>query len=90
MNLLLNEIFPNAKIINDYFDFHELNMFWAKTNAIYQIFNKNILRKIKNNMNNTLQYCIEQIWNYIVKLNGFYYKKIFKHIYIDGTLIKFC
>ena len=84
MNLLLNEIFPNAKIINNYFDFNELNMFWAKTNAIYQIFNKNIVRKINKNINininNTLQYCIEQIWIYKVKINGFYYKKIFRHI----------
>ena len=83
INLLLNKIFPNVKIIKNYFDFSEVNMFWGKINAIHQIFKNNFIRKIKNKnkkFNNIIQYCIERIWIYIVKLNGFYYKKIFKHI----------
>ena len=81
-NSLLNEIFPNVKILKNYFDFPEGNMFWAKTNAIYQIFDKNIVLKIKEqneDLKDIIQHCIERIWLYIVKLNGYNYKKIFKH-----------
>lgn len=83
INLLLNEIFPNVKIIKNYSDFSEVHMFWAKTSAIYQIFKKNIVKKIKKankNLNNTIPNFIDRIWIYIVRLNGFYYKQIFKHI----------
>lgn len=47
INLLLNKIFPNVKIIKN-FDFSEVNMFWGKINAIHQIFKNNFIRKIKN------------------------------------------
>jgi len=81
-NLLLNEIFPNVKIVKTYFEFPEGNMFWAKTNAIYQIFDKYFVLKIKKEnqgLDNTIQNSLERIWIYLVKLNGYYYKKIFKH-----------
>jgi lipopolysaccharide biosynthesis protein len=83
LNILLNEIFKNFKIIKNNSDFQEVKMFWAKTKAIHQIFKKNILKKIqeeKNNLNNTIQHFTDRIWIYTVRLNGFYYKKIFKHI----------
>lgn len=84
INLLLNEIFPQYKILKNNFAFlEEVNMFWAKTNAIHQIFAKNIVERIKEkniNLNNNIQHCIKRIWIYIVKLNGYHYKKIFKHI----------
>ena len=83
INLLLNEIFPNVKIIKNYSDFSEVHMFWAKTSSIYQIFKKNIVKKIKKvnkNLNNTIPNFIDRIWIYTVRLNGFYYKQIFKHI----------
>ena len=83
INLLLNEIFPNVKIIKNYSDFSEVHMFWAKTSAIYQIFKKYIVEKIKKvnkNLNNTIPNFIDRIWIYTVRLNGFYYKQIFKHI----------
>ena len=84
MNSFLKEIFPNVKILIDNFDLPEWNnMFWAKTNAIHQIFDKNIVEKIKKKnkiLGNIIQHCIERIWFYIVKLNGYYYKKVFKHI----------
>ena len=83
LDILLNEIFKNFKIIKNKSNFQEVNMFWAKSKAIHQIFKKNILKKIQkenNNLNNTIQNFIDRIWIYIVKLNGFYYKKIFKHI----------
>lgn len=83
INLLLNEIFPNYKILKNYYDFpEEVNMFWTKTNAIHQIFAKKIIERIKKenkNFNNNIQNCLKRIWIYIVKLNGYYHKKIFKH-----------
>ena len=82
MNVLLKEMFPKVKIIKNYFDLPEWNnMFWVKTKAIHQIFQKNVLEKLKK-MNRiiSIQHCVERIWFYIAKLNGYYYKKIFKHI----------
>ena len=84
INLLLNEMFPNYKILKNYYDSpEEVDMFWAKTNAIHKIFTKKIIIRIKNenkNFNNAIQNYIKRIWIYIVKLNGYYHKKIFKHI----------
>ena len=57
-------------------------MFWAKVNAIYQIFGirfKKIFPKELNQINGTIMHGIERIWLYLVKLNGYYYKIIFKH-----------
>lgn len=63
-------------------DFPTGNMFWARVNAIHQIFKieyeKNLFIE-KDQKNWTLIQVIERIWLYIVKLNGYYYNKIFKH-----------
>lgn len=82
MNALLREMFPKVRIIKNYFDLPEWNnMFWVKTKAIHQIFEKHIVEKLKKmNRNISIQQCVERIWFYIVKLNGYYYKKIFKYI----------
>ena len=63
-------------------DFPAGNMFWARVNAIHQIFNE----KYENNLYLeigqrywTITNAIERIWLYLVKLNGYYYNKIFKH-----------
>ena len=56
------------------------NMFWAKIKAIYQIFKvKLYYPKELNQTNGTIMHGIERIWLYLVKLNGYYYKSIFKH-----------
>ena len=57
------------------------NMFWAKTDSIHQIFYFNLEREIqlKNQLDANLIYGIERIWLYLVELNGYFYKKIFKH-----------
>ena len=56
------------------------NMFWAKTKAIYQIFNIRLrFPKELNQTNDTIMHGIERIWLYLVKLNGYYYKAILKH-----------
>ena len=83
MNYILKKLGFNYEISPNYFDFPEGNMFWAKVKAVYQIFYINIKNRIpkeKGQLNLTLIHAVERIWLYIVKLNGFYYKKIYKHI----------
>ena len=58
------------------------NMFWAKITAIYSIFDilsEKLFYKSLKRMNKTALELFEFIWLYLVKLNGYYYKKIFKH-----------
>ena len=57
------------------------NMFWARIDSIKQIFNRKIIKVIynENNIKNGDKFhFIEALWLYLVKLNGYYYKKIFK------------
>ena len=74
INFLINQIFPGykkGKILN----FPAGNMFWAKFEAIYQIFNLVINKKLcKEGAPLTVLYALERIWLYIVKMNGYYYK----------------
>ena len=79
MNFILKKIFGNVKIGN-YFQFPAGNMFWAKTEAIYQIFNIRLrFPKELNQTNQTIMHAVERIWLHLVKLNGYYYKIILKH-----------
>ena len=81
MNLLLNKIFPGY-FIKKVLVFPAGNMFWAKVDAIYQIYEQNIEKQCPEEINmsqKTILHAIERIWLYLVKLNGYYYKKIFKH-----------
>ena len=59
------------------------NMFWAKVNSIFQIFDKEFQNHIKNSIEQKPKrnaiYVMERLLIVIVKLNGYYYKKIFKH-----------
>ena len=83
MNYIIKKIFHDIHISENYFDFPEENMFWARINAIYQIFEINIEKKFyneKRKLDSIIMYNIERIWLFLVKLNGYYYKKIFKHI----------
>ena len=78
---LLKKINKNAKIGN-IIDFPAGNMFWAKVEAVYQIFNLNILDtfpKENYQVDGTIMHGIERFWLFLVKMNNFYYKKIFKH-----------
>ena len=82
MNFILKHLFKkNTLEVGKQLIFPSGNMFWARFNAIYQIFNinfKNIIPKEKNQINGTFMHAIERIWLYLVKLNGYYYKIIFK------------
>ena len=80
MKFLLKRIFPKYKL-GTKLDFPAGNMFWAKTNSIYQIFEIDLDKmfdKEKDQTNDTIMHGIERIWLYLVKLNGYYYKTIFK------------
>ncbi len=79
MDFILQKIFGAFKV-GEKLDFPAGNMFWAKTKAIYQIFNIRLkYPKELNQTNGTIMHGIERIWLYLVKLNGYYYKTIFKH-----------
>ena len=57
-------------------------MFWAKVNAVFQIFEINFKKafpKEMNQTNDTIMHGIERLWLFLVKLNGYYYKMIFKY-----------
>ena len=78
MNFLLRELFHKFKISDQYFDFPGGNMFWARTKAIYQIFKKDLRNHIpEEKSSKNILYAIERIWLFIVKINGYYYKKYF-------------
>ena len=58
-------------------------MFWARIDAIHQIFKIKFTNKFPEELgqlNKTIMHAIERIWLYLVKLNGYYYKVIFKII----------
>ena len=58
-------------------DFPAGNMFWARTSAVYQIFNEKVIKKTpeeRGQIDGTVLHAIERIWPYLAKLNGFYYK----------------
>ena len=80
MKFILCKLFHICKL-GEILNFPAGNMFWAKINSIYQLFlydfNK-YFPKEDNQINNTIMHGIERIWLYLVKMNGFYYKMIFK------------
>ena len=83
MKYLLQKLFHNFKLkIGEKIVFPVGNMFWAKINAIFQIFNENFKNEIPEEFgqkDGTIMHGIERIWLYIVQSNGYYYKTIFKH-----------
>lgn len=83
MNYILKIIFQNYKIGNQLY-FPAGNMFWARVKAVHQIFEYNfdkMFSRENNQVNDTIMHAIERIWLYLVKLNGYFYKTIFKSIY---------
>ena len=82
MKYILKKLFPNYRI-GEKLDFPAGNMFWARTNSIFQIFEYNFNKKFvieKDQTNDTIMHGIERIWLYLVKLNGYYYKTIYKSV----------
>ena len=81
---LFETLFPLLKLkIGNILDFPVGNMFWARTNAVYQIFDEKIMNKSpeeRRQFDGTLLHGIERIWLYLAKINGFYYKNILNYI----------
>ena len=80
MIYLLSKIFPGYKFSDKYFDFPAGDMFWARTKAIYQIFKIDLRHDIPSEKGSkNILYAIERIWLFIVKINGYYYKKYYNY-----------
>ena len=54
-------------------------MFWARTEAMSQIFQRDKINEILKDK--YYPWVFERTLCYFVKINGFYYKKIFKYKY---------
>ena len=82
MNYIIKKIFPGhqvGKILN----FPAGDMFWAKVDAIHQVFEKKFSKKFSiesAQVGDTFAHGIERIWVYVSKLNNYYYKTIFYDI----------
>ena len=84
MIYLLDTLFPSLNIkIGELFNFPVGNMFWARMNAVYQIFDEKIIEKSpeeNGQYDGTLLHGIERIWLYLAKINGFVYKCVLNYI----------
>jgi len=79
MDFLSSKLFPLSHI-GELVYFPAGNMFWAKINAIFQIFALDLSEyfpKEDKQINDTIMHAIERIWLYLVKFNHFKYKIIF-------------
>ena len=80
LNFFLRKFNCKENIKEKIIDFPEGNMFWAKISAIHQIFNINPDISYTKNIKLMIGSHLEKIWVFLVKINGFLYKKIFKHL----------
>lgn len=81
LNNLMHILFPERRTkIKNVLNFPAGNMFWARTSAIYQIFNEKIIGAVpeeKGQNDGTILHGIERFWPFLVKFNGYYSKTIF-------------
>ena len=80
LNLLLNQIYYQINITQLILDFPEGNMFWARISAIYPIFNLFYIIKSKEKLLLIIKEYIEKIWVFLLEINGFLFKTIFKQL----------
>ena len=75
LNFILKKIFHKNQVVGNKIVFPLGDMFWAKSKAIYQIFNLKLKYPEElGQTNETIMHAIERLWLYLVKLNGYYYK----------------
>ena len=80
VNLILKKLHPFVNISKIASAFPEGNMFWGKISAVYPVL-KLFSNKISNKKNILiLKVYLEKILVYIININGFLYKTIFKHL----------
>ena len=80
INKLLQKVFPGFQVGNK-FDYPAGDMFWARTNAVYQVFELNISElcpRETGQIDGTIMHAIERIWLFIAKLNGYHYIKLLR------------
>ena len=85
MNFLASKLFSKYKL-GDLSNFPAGNMFWARIEAIFQIFLYDFSEYFPNEneqTNDTILHAIERIWLYLVKYNNYYYKIIFNYQTIE-------
>ena len=80
INIILKKINSSINDVPDTKDYPEENMFWAKVKAIYPFFKLNLKSISTKKFQLILDNNIEKIWIYIIKFNGYLYRKIFKHL----------
>ncbi len=83
LNYLLNKISPLHKIGKETGVFPAGNMFWARIDAIHQIFEINIEDDVpieRKQIDSTIIHAVERIWVYLAKLNGYYYTTTFREL----------
>ena len=79
INSIIKRIYPGY-IAGNNFKYPLGNMFWARVNAVYQIFEHRFIKFFSEEIqkvNNETVKVSEIIWLYLVKINGYYYKTIF-------------
>ena len=80
IDFVVKKLLGNIKISKQLI-FPSGDMFWAKIDAIHQIFEIKFIKMFPieiGQLNKTIMHAIERLWLYLVKLNGYYYKTIFK------------
>jgi hypothetical protein len=80
INIILKKINSTINVLPDIIDYPEENMFWTKTKAIHPFFKLNLKSISTKNFQLILENNLEKIWIYIIKFNGYLYRKIFKHL----------
>lgn len=80
INFVAERMLKNRKIGNRLI-FPSGDMFWAKIDSIHQIFEIKFIKMFPREigqLNKTIMHAIERIWLYLVKLNGYFFKTLFK------------
>ena len=85
INYIFEILFPNENLkAGDTLDFPVGNMFWARTKAIYQVFDDKIIYNCPKEIgqfDGTMLHAIERLWLYLTKINGFFYKTYLNYVY---------
>ena len=83
MNNLFDILIKKNYKAGDIGNFPVGNMFWARVDAIHQMFTKKIFEFVpeeRGQIDGTILHAIERFWLLLAKVNGYYYKTILYYI----------
>ena len=83
MNNLFDILIKKNYKAGDIGNFPVGNMFWARVDAIHQMFTKKIFEFVpeeRGQIDGTVLHAIERFWPLLAKVNGYYYKTILYYI----------